>query len=433
MKKKTTKTGTRSRRKPVESRGKVDRVDQKQQSVQLTLPIAEILAGVDDAVERVAGEAGLLVMKALIDEEVEQLAGKRYEHQEDRDAHRWGAQESHLVFGGKKIPFKRPRVRSTDGGELSLERLRCFQSDGRLQQAAAKQVALGVSMRDYEKAVDEVCEGYGIRKSSVSRQWKAISTEKLRELVERPLGDLDLVAILVDGVNFQDHLLAVSLGVSADGSKHLLGLWQGATENTQVVKELLGDMVRRGLDTDRRYLFVLDGSKALHKAVTSVFGKNALIQRCQCHKQRNVLSHLPKRYHFQVRSRLRIAWDMTSYPDAKQELEKLVEELEEINASAARSLEEGLEETLTLHRLGVSPSLRRSLRSTNLIESCFSMTKKFTRNVKNWKNGNMVLRWGGTMLLQAEKRFRRVKGFRSMPSLTASVRGSKVAVKQKRA
>ena len=279
MKKKTTRTGSRSRRKAVESRGKVDRVDHDQQTVQLSLPIAEILAGVSDAVERVSGEAGLLVMKALIDEEVEQLAGKRYEHQEDRDAQRWGSQESHLVFAGKKIPFKRPRVRSTDGEELRLERLGLFQGDGRLQQAAARQVALGVSMRDYEKAVDEVCEGYGIRKSSVSRRWKTISTEKLQELVERPLGDLDLVAILIDGVSFDDHLLAVSLGVTADGTKHVLGLWQGATENAQLVKELLGDMVRRGLDTDRRYLFVLDGAKALHKAVTSVFGENALIQR----------------------------------------------------------------------------------------------------------------------------------------------------------
>ena len=146
-----------------------------------------------------------------------------------------------------------------------------------------------------------------------------------------------------------------------------------------------------------------------------------------------MISHLPKRYHFQIRSRLRIAWDMTSYPHAKEELEKLVEDLKEINDSAARSLEEALEQTLTLHRLGVSPALRRSLRSTNLIESCFSTTKKFTRNVKNWKNGNMVLRWGGTMLQEAEKRFRRVKGFRSMPSLIASVRGSEVAVERKSA
>ena len=167
MKKKTTKTENRSRRKSVESRGKIDQINHDERTVQLSLPIAEIVAGVSDAVERVAGEAGLLVMKALIDEEVEQLAGKRYEHQEGRQARRWGGQESHVVFSGKKVPFKRPRVRSTDGEELHLERMEFFQSDGRMQQAASRQVALGVSMRDYEKAVDGVCDGYGIRKSSV--------------------------------------------------------------------------------------------------------------------------------------------------------------------------------------------------------------------------------------------------------------------------
>lgn len=433
MKKKTTTKGTRSRRKSAEPKGKIDGVDQAEQTVQLSLPIAEIFAGVSDAVERVAGEAGLLVMKALIDEEVEQLAGKRYEHQDDRQAQRWGSEESHVVFGGKKVPFKRPRVRTTGGQEVQLERVGLFQNDGRMQQAAAKQVALGVSMRDYEQAVDGVCEGYGVRKSSVSRHWKAISTKKLEELTERPLGDLDLVAILIDGVHFDEHVVAVSMGVSADGSKHVLGLRQGATENAEIVKGLLDDMIRRGLDPAGQYLFVLDGSKALHKAVRNLFGKDVLIQRCQVHKRRNVLSHLPKRYHFQIRSRLKIAWNLTSYADAKEELEKLVRELEEISESAARSLEEALEETLTLHRLGIPPTLRKSLRSTNLIESCFSSTRKFCRNVKNWQSSNMVLRWAGTMLREAEKRFRRLKGYRSMETLVAAVRKSSVAVEAKSA
>ena len=433
MTKKTTRTKSRSRRKSAEVRGKIDQIDTGEQTVQLSLPIAEILAGVSDAVERVTGEAGLLIMKALIDEEVEGLAGKRYEHQDERQAHRWGHQESHVVYAGKKKPFKRPRVRGTDGEELPLKRLKLFQGSGRMQEAAARQVTLGVSMRDYEKAVDGVCEGYGIRKSSVSRHWKAISTKKLGEFMERRLDDLDLVVILIDGIHFDDRVLAVSLGVSSDGSKHVLGLWQGATENTQVCKELLNDMIRRGLNAEQRYLFVLDGSKALHKAVTSVFGDNARIQRCQVHKRQNVLSHLPKRYHFTFRNRLKIAWDMTTYADAKEELKKIIQELKEVNESAARSLEEGLEETLTLHRLGVPASLRRSLRSTNLIESCFSSTRKFCRNVKHWRNGNMVLRWGGTMLNEAEKRFRRVKGSRSMQSVIAALREAVVEVSAKRA
>ena len=433
MKKKTTKGRGRSRRKSVKLEGKVHQVDQDKGIAQLSLPIAEILAGVSDAVERVAGEAGLLIMKALLDEEVEALAGKRYEHQDDRQANRWGREESHVVFAGKKVAIERPRVRSRDSKEVSLERLRLFQTKGRLQDAAARQVMLGVSMRDYEKAVDGVCEGYGIKKSSVSRHWKAISSKNLEEFMERSLEGLDLVAIVIDGVHFDNYVLAVSLGISADGSKHVLGLREGATENAQLCKELLADMIRRGLPADQRYLFVLDGSKALHKAVTNVFGDNAVIQRCQVHKRRNVLSQLPKRYQFQVKARLKLAWNMNGYPDAKEELEKLVDELKEISDSAARSLEEGLEETLSLHRLGVPPALRKSLSSTNLIESCFSATRKFCRNVKNWKNENMVLRWGGTMLSEAERRFRKVKGYRTLPTLIAGLRQKEVAVSAKRA
>ena len=434
MKKKTTKTENRSRRKSVESRGKIDRINHDERTVQLSLPIAEIVAGVNDAVERVAGE--------------DRPPGHEGAHRRGGRAARWQAlrapggpasaamgrsgesrgvlREEGSVQEATRAEHRWRGASSRTHGVLPERR---SDATGGLSPGGPRRL----DARLYEKAVDGVCDGYGIRKSSVSRHWKAISTKKLEELMERPLGDLDLVAILIDGVNFNDHVLAVSLGVSSDGSKHVLGLWQGATENTQIVKELLADMIRRGLDTDRQYLFVLDGAKALHKAVTSVFGENAVIQRCQVHKQRNVLSHLPKRYHFQIRSRLRIAWDMTSYPDAKEELEKLLDELKEINDSAARSLQEGFEETLTLHRLGIPPRLRRSLRSTNLIESCFSVTRKFFRNVKNWKNGNMVQRWGGTMLLEAEKRFRRVKGYRSMQSVVAAIRNPKVALVEKSA
>ncbi len=423
MPKKTTKTKTRSRRKSVELGGRVDQLNETEGTVQLSLPIAEILAGVSDAVERVTGEAGILIMKALIDEEVEQLAGERYTHDEERQARRWGREEGYLVFAGKKVPFKRPRVRESNGGELTLQRYSLFQEDGRMQQAAGRQVLLGVSMRDYEKAVDGVCEGYGIQKSSVSRHWKAISTKRLAEFMERPLVDLDLVAVMIDGVEFQDYVLTVALGVGSDGRKHVLGMWQGATENAQVCKELLADLIRRGLREDKQYLFVLDGSKALRKAVRSVFGGDAVIQRCQVHKQRNVLSHLPNRYHFQVRMRLRIAWGMKAYSEAKEELDKLVDYLKEISPSAAGSLEEGLEETLTVHRLDVPPTLQGSLRSTNLIENAFSTTRKFCRNVKKWKNANMVMRWGGTMLLEAERRFHRVRGYRTIASLIVALQG----------
>lgn len=424
MSKKNTKKGSRSRRKPARAReGEVSRVDGDGQrvTVQLSLPIAEILAGVHGAVEEMAGEAGLLIMQSLIEEEVEQRAGQRYKHDPQRQAMRWGKEESYLTLGGKKAPFLRPRLRDAKGQEVQLERFKLFQRGSAMQEAVAKQVICGVSMRDYEKAVDGLCEGYGVRKSSVSRQWKAVSADRLAEFVERSLADLDLVAILIDGLTFRETLLVVALGVDSEGRKHVLGLWEGATENAEVVKSLLEDLVRRGVGTDKRYLFVLDGAKALHSAVRKVFGKGAEIQRCHVHKQRNVLEHLPKGYHQTVRMRLRSAWKMKDYEEAKSELLRLERYLKDLNPSAARSLAEGMEETLTLHRLEIPDSLLKSLRTTNAIESCFDMARKYCRNVKRWRKGDMTTRWAGTMLLEAQKRFKRIKGFRTMAKLLVAL------------
>lgn len=300
---------------------------------------------------------------------------------------------------------------------MELERFKLFQRGSAMEEAVAKQVVCGVSMRDYEKAVDGLAEGYGVRRSSVSRHWKAVSRARLAEFVERSLEDLDLVAIMIDGVAFHETLLVVALGVDSEGRKHILGLWEGATENTEVVKSLLEDLVHRGVDTTKRYLFVLDGAKALASAVRKVFGKDVDIQRCQVHKERNVLEHLPKSYHRTVRMRLQAAWKMKDYEEAKSELIRLERYLKDLNPSAARSLAEGMEETLTVHRLEVPDTLRKSLRSTNAIESSFDMTRKYCRNVKRWRKGDMATRWAGTMLIEAQKRFRRLKGYRTMPKL----------------
>jgi len=263
--------------------------------------------------------------------------------------------------------------------------------------------------------------GYGIRKSSVSRHWKALSTKKLEEFLSRPLGQLDLAAVMIDGVGFDEYTLVVALGIDSAGRKHVLGVWLGATETAQVSKQLLADLIERGLPEDRPLLFVLDGSKALRKAVKDTFGARAHVQRCQVHKQRNVLDHLPKSHQRVVRMRLRAAWTMKLYADAEAELRKLVDYLEELNPSAAHSLEEGLEDTLTLHRLEVPDSLRRTLRSTNPIENCFSFKPKYCRNVKRWSSGDMVLRWSSAMLLELEKRFRRIRGHKNMPQLLAAL------------
>ena len=420
MSKGTAKSGTRSRRKPAKQlKGQVRRVDggENATTVQLTLPIKELLAGVSGAIESLAGEAGLLIMKSLIDEEVEQLAGQRCKHDQGDKAVRWGAEESYVLLGGKKVPVRRPRVRERRGSELPIERFRLFQRPALMEGSVAKEVICGVSMRDYERAVDGLCDGYGIQRSSVSRHWKAVSAARLAEFLERPLRELDLVAVLIDGIEFHEQLLVVAMGIDSQGKKEILGLWQGATENSEVCRGLLDDLVRRGVDSQKKLLFVLDGSKALQKAVRQVFGKDSLIQRCQVHKARNILEHLPPSRHRSIRMRLRAAWGMKSYEEAKSELVRLVRHLKDLNPSAARSLEEGLEETLTLHQLDVPDALRRSLKTTNPIESCFSATRKYCRNVKRWRKGDMAMRWAGTMLLEAQKRFRRLKGHRAMPKL----------------
>jgi transposase-like protein len=360
-------------------------------------------------------------MNALIQEEVSQLAGERYRHQADREAFRWGQEEGHVVYGGQKVPVERPRVRSVKGHEIPLQRYAMFQSDGRMQQEVERHMIRRVSTRDYEGCVDAITEGYGVRKSSVSRHWKAATTKDLQEVMERPLGDLDLVAIMIDGIHFHDHLVIVALGFSGNGRKHVLGLWEGATENTGVCKALLADLVDRGLDPSRRYLIVVDGSKALSKAIHATFGADALIQRCQEHKKRNVLANLPREYHASVKRRLRAAWGMTDYAKARKALLQVVRYLEGLSASAAASLQEGLEETLTIHRLKLPEPLRFTFRTTNPIESVFSRGRDLCRNVKRWRNSNMAQRWAGAVLLQAEKKFRRIRGHHVMGALVSAL------------
>jgi putative transposase len=386
-------------------------------SFQMVLPMSPLLAEVAGAIEQTAAQAGLLMIKALIDEEVEQIAGVRYEHQADRQATRWGHDEGQVVFGGRKVALPRPRVRSVDGREVPLERYQAFAHPRRMQEAVSQRILRRVSTRDYAGALDDVCDGYGIAKSSVSRQWKAASRRQLKEMLERPLGELDLCVVFLDGKEFHDFTLIVAVGVDRQGRKHVLGLWSGATENAEVCGALLDDLLERGLSKDKSYLFVLDGAKALKKAVVSRFGSKALIQRCRVHKKRNLQKYLPKKYHGMLSLKLKMAWGMTEYDQALKELRKVHDWLASINQAAAASLEEGLEETLTINRLGLPPQLRRIFSSTNLIESCFSRAGDLCRNVKRWRDGNMACRWAASVLLDAQSRFRRIQAYSQLPLL----------------
>jgi len=410
----------RSRRKMQKLQGQavtVELADGKA-AFQMILPMSEMLFDVAKAIEQTASQAGLLMMKALIDEEVEQLAGQRYRHSPDRQAVRWGNDEGHVIFAGRKVAIEKPRVRSKDNNrELSLSRWNAFAHPCRMQQAVSERILRRVSTRDYAGVLDDLCDGYGIDKSSVSRRWKAASTKRLRQLLDRPLHDLPLCVILIDGKEFHDFTLITALGVDIGGSKHLLGLWPGATENAEVSGQLLDELIERGLSTQQRYLFILDGSKALKKAVKARFGRQVLIQRCCLHKERNIQKYLPKKYHKLLAMKLRAAWGMTNYEEAKKELYKVHDWLASINQAAARSLDEGFEETLTVNRLDLSEQLRRLFRSTNIIESCFSLADDLCRNVKHWRDANMAWRWAGTVLLEVEKRFHRIKGYRDLPLL----------------
>ena len=269
--------------------------------------------------------------------------------------------------------------------------------------------------------VKDFHDAYGLEKSAVSENFIDASRQKVKELMERPLGELRLCAVLIDGTPFKDRQMIVALGIGCDGRKMVLGLREGATENAAVVNALLSELVERGLDFSTPRLYILDGGKALHAAVRRHAGEAAFIQRCQVHKKRNVVDHLPEEHKADVKKKLRNAYAMTDYTEAKRALERLHRELMDVNPSAARSLEEGMEETLTVHKLRVPDQLRRSLCCTNVIESAFSIVETVCRNVKRWRPGDQIERWVGSGLLVAERQFRKVIGFRQIPLLLASM------------
>jgi transposase-like protein len=290
-----------------------------------------------------------------------------------------------------------------------LASYQAFQKDGKLQQAVARQLTRQCSTRNYEGAIDSCLKGYGIKRSSVSRHWKAATAKELEALMQRPIPK-DLLVLMIDSKFFGGDCLVAAIGIDLQGSKHVLGIWHGATENSTVVKGLLEDLVSRGLESERKMLIVLDGAKALRKAVQMVLGEQGLVQRCRIHKLRNVLDQLPEEKKAQAGWRLRSAWAKKDPKVAEKELRQTAQWLEASWPMAAASLLEGLAETLTVQNLNLPPALCRILSNTNLIENCFSPAAHRTRQVKRWDGPRMILRWTAAALLAAEKNFRRVKG-----------------------
>jgi transposase-like protein len=362
-------------------------------------------------------QAGLRVMELLMEEEVRERVGERSQPRPDRTANRWGKERGFCVVMGQKVPIERPRVRTTDDQEVRLGSYEMFHRGEPLTETVWEKLMLGLSTRKYGQAVREFAEAYGLEKSAISEHFIEASREKLKAMLERRLEKMKLCALLIDATPFAGQQMVAALGIRQDGRKTILGLRQGATENATVVGELLGDLMHRGLDFSESRLYVLDGGKALHAAVKKHAGEAALIQRCQVHKRRNVLDHLTEGQRPVVARKLNAAYALEDYAAAKQALDTLHRELMEMNPSAARSLGEGLEETLTVHRLHVPPQLRKSLSSTNVIESAFSIVERVCANVKRWHGGDQRERWVGSGLLIAEKQFRRVQGHKQIPVL----------------
>jgi len=365
-------------------------------------------------------------MYAMMDTDVAALVGPRGKHIADRAAVRHGTEAGSVTLGGRRVRVERPRVRAADGaGELTLPSYDLFSSTEVLGRMALDRMLAGLSTRRYGHGLEPVGEQVEAKaastsRSAVSRRFVVATEHALAELMSADLSTLDLVAFMVDGANFGEHMCVVALGIGIDGTKHPLALVEGSTENATLVRDLLVGLRERGMDVTRPILSVLDGSKALARAVRDVFDQ-PLIHRCQEHKIRNVRDRLPEKLRSLVQRRMREAYHADSALAAEAKLTTLAKELDKTHPGAVASLREGLQETLTVLRLGVPPTLARTLRSTNPIESMISICRNHSTNVKRWRDGQMALRWCAAGMVGAAAQFRRVNGHMHLPKLRAAL------------
>jgi putative transposase len=405
---------------------------QSDEQQQLRLPLREL---VREALLDTVVVSGLQYVGEVLEEERTELCGVRYGHDPERRASRAGWMASSLTLGGRRVQVERPRVRSREGHELTLPSWRAWSARDPLEQRALEQMVLGVSTRRYTRSLEALPQELkvrGVGKSVVSERFVVGTTKKLAELMRRDLSGLELVALMIDGVHFAEHVVLAAVGIDRSGAKHPLGLREGATENAAACKALLADLIERGLNPDRAMLVVIDGAKALRKAVLEVFGERALLQRCQAHKKRNVTEALPQRLRASVHSAMNQAYASDDPKRARRLLENLARKLESDHPGAAASLWEGLEETLTVMRLGLPGSLERVLSSTNLIENLFSRVREVARRVKRWQGGVMILRWTAAGVLEAERHFRKIAGYRALPKLVSALRAHDAAINRRR-
>jgi putative transposase len=393
---------------------------------QVIVSMAEIAGAAKEGLLALAVGTGLQVMAAMFSEDAERLCGPEGRHNPNRAGYRHGSEAGSVTLGGRRVAVTRPRVRAADGsGELRLPSYDLFSSTEILGQMALEKMLAGLSSRRYPaglepagQAVDSAAAATS--KSAVSRRFVAATETALAELMARRLDDLDLVAFMVDGVHFGEHTCVVALGIGIDGTKHPLAVEEGSTENATLVTGLITGLRDRGLDVTKPILAVLDGAKALSRAVKDVFDQ-PLIQRCQQHKIKNVRDKLPERLRAVAERRMRQAYHAESALKAEGLLTELARELDRTHPGAAASLREGMAETLTILRLGVPPTVARTLRSTNPIESMIEICREHSKNVKRWRDGTMALRWCAAGMLEADHQFRRVNGHLHLPKLRAAL------------
>ncbi|MGZ9130737.1 MAG: IS256 family transposase [Candidatus Binatia bacterium] len=390
--------------------------------IQLTIPTPEIAELAQSSLGDLLRAVGKIFIESVMDAEVEQIVGRRSKPNEQRGAYRWGTEAGFCIIDGQRVPIARPRVRNRQNNkEIPLGSYELFQRASLVEETVWHKIMYGLTMRSYKEVVQQFADAYGLEKSTTSDHFIEASRRKLEQLMKRSLADIPLTVVIVDGTIFQGEHMIVAIGIDRFGHKLVLGLRQGGTENATVVGGLLGELRDRGVDFNQPRLYVIDGSKAIRRAISNYAGDAAFFQRCQVHKIRNVAEYLPEAQRPAIKFRMRAAYQLTNTVDAKNELFKLHDELLQANPSAAGSLAEGLDETLTVIDLRLTPKLRQALTSTNGIESGFSIVEKVCRQVKRWQGRDHRLRWVGSALLFAESRWNRLHGYRHMPVLIAAL------------
>lgn len=401
---------------------------------QLVLPLVLAMDATKRGLLAFVQQMGMVVLQELLAADAAAIAGPKGKHVRDRTHHHWGTTQTALCFGGRNVSIERPRVRARGKGkqkEVELPTIEALRESDPMSARVAEQILVGVSTRGYERSLEPLESEFGGRgasKSNVSRALIDVTTEKLANFVSRKLDDVDLIAMFIDGIEFARRTVIVALGVTTDGTKVPLGLWCGSTENAAVATALMQDLVERGLRVDAATLFVIDGGKGLRKALRDVFGDRAVVQRCQVHKMRNVREHLPEARRAYVARQMRDAYNSASVPTAKKKIAQLASWLESNGEdSAAASLREGLDETLTVLRLNLPKTLRRALSTTNTIENLNGSLRRVSRNVKRWRDEAMIRRWVALGIAEAQRGFYRMRGNAQLPALVAALRPKTVA------